>query len=56
MHLAAAKRDCALYGSAIDVFADEPRGYKTLKGTVQFPLDRPLPRELVRKLVQAKLG
>jgi uncharacterized protein YdhG (YjbR/CyaY superfamily) len=58
VHFAAAKRHCALYGSAVDAFADELRGYgfRTLKGTVQLPLDRPLPRELVRKLVQAKLG
>jgi uncharacterized protein YdhG (YjbR/CyaY superfamily) len=56
VHFGAARRHCALYGSAIDQFADELRGFKTLKGTVQFPLDRPIPEDLVRKLVLAKLG
>jgi len=50
----AAKRHCALYGSAQDAFSDELRGYSTAKGTVRFPLDRPIPQALVRKLVLAK--
>lgn len=53
-HFAAAKRHCALYGSVTDEFAEELRGYKTLKGTVQFPLNAPIPEELVRKLVTAR--
>ena len=40
VHFGAAKRHCALYGSAIDVFTNELRDFKTLKGTVQFPVDR----------------
>ncbi|MBV9543036.1 MAG: DUF1801 domain-containing protein, partial [Chloroflexi bacterium] len=55
VHFAAAKQHLALYGSAIEAFADELSGYKTLKGTVQFPLEQPLPRDLVRKLVSTKL-
>lgn len=55
VHFAAAKNHCALYGSAIDQFATELRGFKTLRGTVQFPLDRPIPEDLVRRLVVAKL-
>jgi uncharacterized protein YdhG (YjbR/CyaY superfamily) len=56
VHFGAAKHHCALYGSAMDQFADELRGFKTAKGTIQFPLDQPIPKELVRKLVTAKLG
>jgi uncharacterized protein YdhG (YjbR/CyaY superfamily) len=56
VHFGAAKRHCALYGSAIDAFANELREFKTLKGTVQFPLDRPIPDHLVRKLVLAKFA
>jgi uncharacterized protein YdhG (YjbR/CyaY superfamily) len=56
VHIAAAKRHCALYGAALDAFPDELRGYKTLRGTVQFPLDQPVPRDLVRKLVAARFG
>jgi uncharacterized protein YdhG (YjbR/CyaY superfamily) len=55
VHFAAAQRHCALYGAAIDAVADELGDLKTLKGTVQFPLDRPIPEDLVRKLVVAKL-
>jgi uncharacterized protein YdhG (YjbR/CyaY superfamily) len=51
----AAKRHCALYGSPINLFAQELRSFMILKGTVQFPLDQPVPEELVRKLVRAKL-
>jgi uncharacterized protein YdhG (YjbR/CyaY superfamily) len=51
----AAKRHCALYGSPIDRFTNELRDFKTLKRTVQFPLDRPIPENLVRNLVAAKL-
>ena len=50
-----AKHHCALYGTPMDLFAEELRGFRTLKGTVQFPLDRPVPEALVRKLVLAKL-
>ena len=53
-YFGAAKNHCALYGSAMDAFPDELRDYSTSKGTVRFPLDRPIPGELVRKLVTAK--
>ncbi len=36
---------------AIETFADELVDYKISKGTVQFPLDRPLPLDLVTKIV-----
>jgi len=42
-------------GAAIDLVADELGDLKTLKGTVQFPLDRPIPEDLVRRLVVGKL-
>jgi uncharacterized protein YdhG (YjbR/CyaY superfamily) len=50
----AAKRHCALYGSAMGDFAEELRAFDTSKGTVRFPLDQPIPEDLVRKLVTAK--
>jgi uncharacterized protein YdhG (YjbR/CyaY superfamily) len=55
VHFGAAKHHVALYGSAIDVYADELGDFQTLKGTVQFPLDRPIPEQLVGNLVVGKL-
>jgi uncharacterized protein YdhG (YjbR/CyaY superfamily) len=55
-HFGAAKRRCALYGGVPDAFADELRGFDTSKGTVRFPLDKPIPEELVRKLVLARVA
>ena len=54
VYFGAAKRHCALYGSALDSFPEELQGLDTSKGTVRFPLDRPIPEELVHKLVVAK--
>ena len=36
--------------SAIENFKKELAGYKTSKGTVQFPLDKPLPLVLIAKI------
>ena len=36
--------------SAVRAFAKDLTGFKTAKGSIQFPLDRPLPLALVRKI------
>ena len=37
--------------SGIEAFKDELSAYKWSKGAVQFPLDKPMPYELIRKIV-----
>ena len=41
--------------SGIDHFKGELADYKTSRGTVQFPLDRPLPYELIKKIVKFRV-
>jgi uncharacterized protein YdhG (YjbR/CyaY superfamily) len=49
---------CGLYPMSPAVIAalqNELRAYKTSKGTVRFPVDKPLPAALVKKLVKARV-
>lgn len=43
-------------GSGIKAFQQELIGYKSAKGSVQFPLDQPMPLELVRRMVQHRVA
>jgi uncharacterized protein YdhG (YjbR/CyaY superfamily) len=55
---AAFKKHCSLFptGSGVlDQFEEELKGYRTSKGTIQFPADKPLPDALVRKIVRARV-
>ncbi|MDB5120636.1 MAG: hypothetical protein JWN56_1854 [Sphingobacteriales bacterium] len=38
-------------GSGIEIFKEEIKDLKYSKGTIQFPLDKPLPLDLVTKIV-----
>jgi uncharacterized protein YdhG (YjbR/CyaY superfamily) len=42
--------------SGIDAFADELKAYKRGRGSVQFPLGRPLPADLIRRIVRARVA
>jgi uncharacterized protein YdhG (YjbR/CyaY superfamily) len=44
-----------LYGAALDAYPDELKAYSTSRGTVRFPLDQPIPQDLVRRLVEARV-
>ncbi len=39
-----------------EIFKEELAGYKGGKGTVQFPLDKPLPLKLITRIVQFRAG
>jgi uncharacterized protein YdhG (YjbR/CyaY superfamily) len=41
--------------SGITAFESELGGYKHSKGAIQFPLDKPLPADLIRRIVQFRL-
>jgi uncharacterized protein YdhG (YjbR/CyaY superfamily) len=42
--------------AAIRTFAAELRDYTTAKGSVQFPLDQPMPTDLIQRIVRFKLA
>ena len=55
---AAFKNHCSLFptGSGVlDRFEKELKGYRTSKGTIQFPSDKPLADALVKKIVKARV-
>ena len=41
--------------SGVEAFKEELKPYKTGKGSVQFPLDRPLPADLIRRIVEFRV-
>jgi uncharacterized protein YdhG (YjbR/CyaY superfamily) len=53
VHFAAYKNHIGFYPapSGIEAFKRELSPYKWSKGAVQFPLDRPIPLDLVKKIV-----
>ena len=57
VHFAAWKTHISFYPtpSGIRKFAKELAGYTQSKGTVQFPLDRPIPTRLVTRIVKFRL-
>ena len=54
---AAATNHCAFYpGSVVQAIKDELRDYDTSKGTIRFPANKPLPPDLVRKLIKLRIA
>ena len=49
---------CSLFptASVIEKFKDELKAYRVSKGTIHFPVDKPLPAPLLRKIVEARLA
>jgi len=55
---AAFKNHCSIFPGpgAIDRHKNELKGYETSKGTVRFPIGRPLPATLVKTLVKGRIA
>lgn len=58
VHFAAFKHHVGFYptSSGIERFKDELSPYKFAKGSVQFPLDKPVPLKLVEKIVRFRVS
>jgi uncharacterized protein YdhG (YjbR/CyaY superfamily) len=57
VHFAAFDKHIGFYPtpSGIAAFAKELKPYKTSKGAIQFPLDKPLPLRLISKIVKFRV-
>jgi len=42
--------------TGIEAFAEEIAPYKHAKGTIQFPLDQPIPYDLIRRIVEFRVA
>ena len=58
VHFAAYKNHIGFYptASGIESFKKELSDYKYSKGAVQFPIDKPLPLELITKIVKFRVN
>jgi len=58
IHFAAFKNHIGFYptSSGIAAFKDELKEYKSAKGSVQFPLDKPMPIALIKSIVKYRVG
>lgn len=57
VHFAAHKNHIGFYPdpSGIEAFKEELSGYKGAKGSVQFPLTKPMPYELISRIVKFRV-
>jgi uncharacterized protein YdhG (YjbR/CyaY superfamily) len=58
VHFAAFKNHIGFYPTpgGIEAFKDELAVYQGAKGSIRFPIDQPLPFDLIRKIVQARVA
>jgi uncharacterized protein YdhG (YjbR/CyaY superfamily) len=58
IHFAANQKHIGIYpgGEAVGVFAERLVGYKTSKGAIQFPLNKPIDYELIADIVRWRLS
>jgi uncharacterized protein YdhG (YjbR/CyaY superfamily) len=57
VHFAAFKSHLGFYPGAagIEAFLDQLGDYETSKGTVQFPMDKPIPVKLIKDIVKFRV-
>jgi uncharacterized protein YdhG (YjbR/CyaY superfamily) len=57
VYFAAFKNHIGFYptSSGIEAFREELSGYEVSKGTVRFPLNKPIPFDLVKKMVRFRV-
>ena len=58
VHFAGYERHIGFYpgSDGIEAFKKDLKPYKTAKGSVQFPLDEPLPKDLIRRMVEYRVA
>jgi len=58
VHFAAFKNHIGFYPAptGIDAFIDDLAQYRTGKGTIQFPIDKPIPFDLITKVVKFRVN
>lgn len=58
VHYAAFKKHISLFpgASGVQAFEEQLTGYITSKGTIQFPLQEPLPMELISEIVKFRIS
>ena len=58
VHFAGYEKHVGFYptGSGVEAFKEELEPYKSGKGSVQFPLGRPLPKDLIRRIVELRVA
>ena len=58
LHYASFKNHFGFYPapSGIKAFQEELSKYKTSKGAIQFPIDKPLPKSLITKIVKFRIN
>jgi uncharacterized protein YdhG (YjbR/CyaY superfamily) len=58
VHFAAYNSHIGFYPtpSGIEAFRDELSQYPVAKGTIRFPLEQPMPLDLIRRIVEFRVG
>jgi uncharacterized protein YdhG (YjbR/CyaY superfamily) len=57
VYFAAFKKHIGFYptSSAVEAFKEELSGYEVSKGTIRFPINKPIPLDLVKKIVEFRV-